>query len=101
MKRLHLIGVFLIAIAIGFVTHAVRHSEGEATAPVSSGTSPSKSRKGPSFAHRAAAIQSLTRGVTIEGGEEEWFRWLASLENASLADLPQFVAFGGKQCHCT
>ena len=47
------------------------------------------------LARRSTEIQSLTKGVLIEGGQEEWFQWLAYLENASLSDLPQFVSLVG------
>ena len=95
MKRLHFIIILLIAIAVGFASHAVKHSEEEAQEQVENKFSPSKSKRGASFARRSAEIQSLTKGVSLEGGQEEWFRWLAYLENASLADLPQFVALVG------
>ena len=95
MKRLHLILVVLIAIAIGFVSHGLRHSEGSEQESVESKFSPSKSRNGALLARRSAEIRSLTKGVSLEGGQEEWFRWLAYLENARAADLPQFVASVG------
>ena len=95
MKRLHLITILLIAVAIGFASHAVKHFKGEANEDVRLGASPSKSRNGQSFVQRAEEIRLLTEGIARKGGEEEWFRWLASLENASLSDLPQFVASVG------
>ena len=95
MKRLRLILVVLIAIVIGFVSHAVQHSSRGAQEQLESDHSSSKSQRRALSAHRSREIQSLTKGVFTEGGQEEWFRWLAYLENASVADLPQFVSLVG------
>ncbi|MGJ8726094.1 MAG: hypothetical protein ACSHYB_16175 [Roseibacillus sp.] len=92
MKRLHLILVVLIAIVIGFVSHAVQHSSRGAQEQLESDHSSSKSQRRALSAQRSREIQSLTKGVLVDGGQEEWFRWLAYLENASLSDLPQFVS---------
>lgn len=95
MKPQYFIIVLLVAIAIGFTSHAVRHSEGSVRERGESALLVSKSRSGVSLARRSAEIKSLTKGVSLKGGREEWFRWLASLENASLTDLPQFISLVG------
>ena len=95
MKRLHIVLVLLLAVAIGFSIHAVQHSEKRSQETTQAGQLASKSDRGASSSHRSAEIQSLTSEVLLDGGPDEWFRWLAYLENARLADLPRFVTLVG------
>jgi len=41
---------------------------------------------------RAAQVRSVIKSTFDKGGEEEWLRWLALLEQSSPEELPSFVA---------
>ena len=91
MKLIHFILLALISLAIGVVLHAIFNPSGRPQQGGRSSLPSGVSSRERSASLRADEIQRLTQSVAFNGGQEKWFRWIATLENASLADLPQFA----------
>lgn len=79
----------LLALACGYCWNLAGSQErGDETAENVAAT---KSDSGGKSRQRDAVIQGLTRLQRSEGGEDNWLRWVAELENAKRADLPRFL----------
>ena len=79
----------LLALAIGFFVNRKDGGGGEREAASALTDTKSKSTR---FAQRRnAEIQILNQVRRLEGGEQNWLRWVAELENASREDLPRFL----------
>ncbi|MDP0490067.1 MAG: hypothetical protein Q7Q71_03325 [Verrucomicrobiota bacterium JB023] len=82
--------VFVVAVLLGVGWHdSTKDSNPE---DLLAGSLPTKSSRRVLSAKREQEVAGLTRLQQEEGGEESWLRWLAELENATLADMPRFVS---------
>ena len=79
----------LLALAIGFF---VNRKGGEGVARKANPQfADTKSKSARLVERRSAEIQILNQARRLEGGEQNWLRWVAELENASREDLPRFL----------
>ena len=78
----------IVALFIGVLLS--RGADKKEEAKNERGTVATKSATGGRTARRNAEISEFTRLPLTEGGEDNWLRWVAELENASIGDLPRF-----------
>ena len=91
MKWVSFISLILVSLGLGYFLHENQSNRAKSGGERGQKFSATRSQRSGLTEQRRREVDILTQAAFTEGGEEEWLRWLAFLENAKVEDLPRFV----------